>query len=65
MKKVKNFKIEGNGISIEQWLRYASPESLALYMYPNPKRAKKLYAEVVPKTVDEYLSYIENFFRRI
>ena len=55
-------KSKGNGISIEQWLRYASPESLALYMYPNPKRAKKLYAEVVPKTVDEYLSYIEKFF---
>ncbi len=54
-------KSKGNGISIDQWLRYASPESLALYMYPNPKRAKKLYSEVVPKTVDEYLSYIEKF----
>ncbi len=54
-------KSKGNGISIEEWLRYASPESLSLYMYPNPKRAKKLYSEVVPKTVDEYLSYIEKF----
>ena len=54
-------KSKGNGISIEQWLRYASPESLALYMYPNPKRAKKLYSEVVPKTVDEYLDLIEKF----
>tara|TARA_B100001564_G_scaffold360020_1_gene384793 strand:- start:1608 stop:3170 length:1563 start_codon:yes stop_codon:yes gene_type:complete len=54
-------KSKGNGISIEDWLRYASPESLALYMYPNPKRAKKLYSEVVPKTVDEYLSYIEKY----
>ena len=54
-------KSKGNGISIEQWLRYASPESLALYMYPNPKRAKKLYTEVVPKTVDEYLSLIEKY----
>ena len=54
-------KSKGNGISIEQWLRYASPESLALYMYPNPKRAKKLYSEVVPKTVDEYLSCIEKY----
>ena len=54
-------KSKGNGISIEQWLRYASPESLSLYMYPNPKRAKKLYSEVVPKTVDEYLAYIEKF----
>ena len=54
-------KSKGNGISIEQWLRYASPESLALYMYPNPKRAKKLYSAVVPKTVDEYLDFIERF----
>ena len=54
-------KSKGNGISIDQWLRYASPESLSLYMYPNPKRAKKLYSEVVPKTVDEYLSLINKF----
>jgi lysyl-tRNA synthetase class 1 len=54
-------KSKGNGISIEQWLRYASPESLSLYMYPNPKRAKKLYSAVVPKTVDEYLSFIEKY----
>ena len=54
-------KSKGNGISIDQWLRYASPESLSLYMYPNPKRAKKLYSEVVPKTVDEYLDLIEKY----
>ena len=54
-------KSKGNGITIEQWLRYASPESLSLYMYQNPKRAKKLYSDVVPKAVDEYLSSIEKF----
>ncbi len=54
-------KSKGNGISIEEWLKYASPESLSLYMYQNPKRAKKLYPEVVPKTVDEYLSCIEKY----
>ena len=54
-------KSKGNGISIEQWLKYASPESLALYMYQNPKRAKKLYADVVPKAVDEYLICIDKF----
>ena len=54
-------KSKGNGITIEQWLRYASPESLSLYMYPNPKRAKKLYPDVVPKAVDEYLSSIEKY----
>ena len=54
-------KSKGNGITIEQWLRYASPESLSLYMYPNPKRAKKLYPDVVPKAVDEYLSSVEKY----
>ena len=54
-------KSKGNGITIEQWLDYASPESLSLYMYQNPKRAKKLYADVVPKAVDEYLTCIDKF----
>jgi len=54
-------KSKGNGITIEEWLKYASPESLSLYMYQNPKRAKKLYADVVPKAVDEYLSCIDKF----
>ena len=52
-------KSKGNGITIDQWLEYASPESLSLYMYQNPKRAKKLYKEIVPKTVDEYLDFVE------
>ncbi len=54
-------KSKGNGITIDEWLNYASPESLSLYMYQNPKRAKKLYSDVVPKAVDEYLSLIEKF----
>ena len=57
-------KSKGNGITIDQWLRYASPESLTLYMYQNPTRAKKLYSDVVPKAVDEYLSLIEVFTKQ-
>ncbi len=52
-------KSKGNGITIDQWLEYASPESLSLFMYQNPKRAKKLYKEIVPKAVDEYLEFIQ------
>ena len=52
-------KSKGNGITIEQWLDYASPESLSLYMYQNPKRAKKLYNKIVTKSFDEYLEFIE------
>ena len=52
-------KSKGNGITIDQWLKYASPESLSLFMYQNPKRAKKLYDEIVSKAVDEYLNFLE------
>tara|TARA_Y100001970_G_scaffold6336_1_gene7219 strand:- start:1184 stop:2761 length:1578 start_codon:yes stop_codon:yes gene_type:complete len=51
-------KSKGNGITIGQWLEFASPESLSLFMYQNPKRAKKLYKEIVPKAVDEYLDFV-------
>ena len=60
-KEKKISKSKGNGISIEDWLNYASPESLSMYMYQNPKRAKKLYFDVVPKAVDEYLSFLEKY----
>ena len=57
-------KSKGNGITIEDWLKYASPESLSLFMYQNPKRAKKLYADVVPKAVDEYLTCVDEFSKQ-
>ena len=54
-------KTKGNGISIEEWLTYASPESLALFMFQNPKAAKKLYFDIIPKTVDDYWSHIGKY----
>ena len=42
-------KSKGNGITIDQWLNYASPASLSMFMYQNPKRAKKLYKEITAK----------------
>jgi len=54
-------KSRGNGLSIEEWLRYGTPESLSLFMYTNPKRAKKLYFDIIPKTTDEYFSHVKKF----
>ena len=54
-------KSKGNGISMEQWLTYAPPESLALYMFQKPKAAKRLYFDVIPKTVDDYLSHVAGY----
>lgn len=50
-------KSKGNGLSIEDWLTYASDESLALFMYQKPKTAKRLYFDVIPKAVDEYYAF--------
>ena len=47
-------KSSGNGISIDEWLSYASTESLAYFMYQKPKTAKRLYFDVIPRAVDEY-----------
>ena len=47
-------KSSGNGISIDEWLSYASTESLSYFMYLKPKTAKRLYFDVIPKAVDEY-----------
>ena len=54
-------KTKGNGLSIEEWLTYASPESLSLFMFTAPKKAKKLYFDIIPKTVDEYLTHLEKY----
>jgi len=54
-------KTKGNGITVDQWLKYAPQQSLALYMFLKPKTAKKLYFDVIPKHVDEYLQYLEAF----
>ncbi|WP_101068702.1 lysine--tRNA ligase [Roseovarius salinarum] len=47
-------KSKGNGLSMEEWLTYASPESLSYFMYLKPRTAKRLYFDVIPKAVDEY-----------
>ena len=54
-------KSKGNGVTIDEWLNYASPESLALYMFQKPKSAKKLHFDVIPKTVDDYLSHYNSY----
>jgi len=56
-------KSKGNGLTMEEWLRYGTPESLAYYMYQSPKSAKRLYFDVIPKATDEYLSHLEAFNR--
>ena len=53
----------GNGISVDEWLRYATPESLSLFMFQKPKSAKKLFFDVIPKSIDEYFSHVKKFYK--
>src|SRR5712671_6668141 len=57
-------KSRGNGLTIDEWLRYASPESLSLFMYREPKAAKRLHFDVIPRQVDEYQQLLEAYARQ-
>jgi len=57
-------KSKGNGLTIDEWLRYASPESLSLLMYREPKAAKRLFFDVIPRYVDEYLQFLDAYARQ-
>ena len=49
-------KSKGNGLSVDDWLAYAPPESLGQFMYNQPGRAKRLFFDVIPRAVDELLA---------
>jgi lysyl-tRNA synthetase class 1 len=54
-------KSKGNGLSLEEWLRYGSEPSLSFYIYREPKRAKSLHIGVIPRAVDDYLQFRGNY----
>jgi lysyl-tRNA synthetase, class I len=54
-------KSKGNGLTVDEWLAYAPPESLALFMYQKPRAAKRLYFDVIPRAVDDYLTFLDKF----
>jgi lysyl-tRNA synthetase, class I len=57
-------KSKGNGLSVEDWLTYAPNESLAQFMYNQPQRAKRLYFDVIPRAVDEYVANLDKLRAR-
>ena len=57
-------KSKGNGLTIDEWLAYASPESLSLFMFQKPTAAKRLYFDVIPRNVDDYLSFLDAYPRQ-
>jgi lysyl-tRNA synthetase class 1 len=54
-------KSKGNGLTIEEWLDYGPPESLALYMFQSPRKAKRLHFDVIPRAIDEYGDFLGRY----
>jgi len=54
-------KSRGNGLTIEEWLTYGPEESIALFMYQKPRAAKRLYFDVIPKAVDDYIEFLRQY----
>jgi lysyl-tRNA synthetase class 1 len=50
-------KSKGNGLSLDQWLTYGPEESLAFYIYREPRKAKSLHMGVIPRAVDDYWQF--------
>lgn len=57
-------KTKGNGLTMEDWLRYGAPESLAYYMFQSPRSAKRLFFDVIPKASDEYLQQLDAYNKK-
>src|SRR5271170_4218689 len=54
-------KSRGNGLSVDEWLTYGPEESIALFMYQKPRAAKRLFFDVIPKAVDEYIDLLKEY----
>ena len=54
-------KSKGNGLTIDEWLTYGTPDSLALFMYNKPREAKRLFFDVIPRHVDEYIGFLDRY----
>jgi lysyl-tRNA synthetase class 1 len=54
-------KSKGNGLTIDEWLTYAAPSSLGLYMFGKPRAAKRLHFDVIPRAVDDYYSFVSSY----
>ena len=54
-------KSKGNGLTIDEWLSYGTPDSLSLFMYNKPREAKRLFFDVIPRQVDDYLTFLDKY----
>lgn len=51
----------GNGISLEEWLKYAPRDVLLYFMYSKPSQAKRMGLALIPKYIDEYMRVLAGY----
>jgi lysyl-tRNA synthetase class 1 len=54
-------KSKGNSISVDEWMHYAPIESMSLFMFQSPNKAKRLHFDILPKSVDEYITFNKKY----
>ena len=54
-------KSKGNGLTCDEWLTYGTKDSLKLFMFQAPRKAKRLYFDVIPRNVDDYFTLLERY----
>jgi lysyl-tRNA synthetase class 1 len=54
-------KSKGNGLGLDDWLKYGSERSLEFYLFREPKKAKSLHLGLIPRAVDEYWQFREKW----
>jgi len=47
-------KSKGNGLTLDDWLKYGGERSLEFYLWREPKKAKNLHLALIPRAIDDY-----------
>ncbi len=53
-------KSKGNGLSFEEWIKYAPIDSLMWFVYQEPNKARKLFWGVIPMATDSLIKELES-----
>ena len=56
-------KSVGRGLTVDTWLSYAPKESMLLFIFKDPRKAKKLSWDVVARSTDEYLQLLQRRYQ--
>ncbi|NJC04573.1 lysyl-tRNA synthetase class 1 [Sphingomonas kaistensis] len=50
-------KSKGNGLTLDDWLKYGGERSLEFYLFREPRKAKNLHLGLIPRAIDDYWQF--------